>query len=152
MNPNKLTIKSQEALETARSIADENGNQAIEPDHLLLALLRDEEGIPGSILKKAGANLEYVRAKADESIKKHPKLSGGGVTSQYISQPLARVFDGAEKEASQMRDEFVSTEHIMLALLGEKNTDVYNILTSQGITRDLFLKALREIPGKRKSC
>lgn len=150
MNPNKLTIKSQEALETARSIADENGNQAIEPDHLLLALLRDEEGIPGSILKKAGANLEYVRAKADESIKKHPKLSGGGVTSQYISQPLARVFDGAEKEASQMRDEFVSTEHIMLALLGEKNTDVYNILTSQGISRDLFLKALREIRGNER--
>ncbi len=150
MNPNKLTIKSQEALEAARAIAEENGNQAIEPEHLLLALLRDEEGIPTSILKKAGANLEYVRSKAEESVKKFPRISGGGVANQYISQPLAKVLDAAEKDATQMRDEFVSTEHILLALLGEKTTEPYKILTSQGLNHELVLKALREIRGTQR--
>jgi ATP-dependent Clp protease ATP-binding subunit ClpB len=150
MNPNKLTVKSQEALETARVIAEESGNQAIEPEHLLLSLLRDEEGIPASILKKAGANLDYIRAKADESIKKFPKISGGGVANQYISQPLAKVLDTAEKEATQMKDEFVSTEHILLSLITEKTTDSYKILTSQGLSRELVLKALREIRGTQR--
>jgi len=150
MNPNKLTVKSQEALEAARSIAEENGNQSIEPEHLLLSLLRDEEGIPASILKKAGANLDYVRSKAEESVKKFPKISGGSVANQYISQPLARVLDAAEKEATQMRDEFVSTEHILLALVAEKGNDTFKILTSQGLDRELVLKALREIRGSQR--
>ncbi len=150
MNPNKLTVKSQEALEAARSIAEENGNQAIEPEHLLLALLRDDEGIPASILKKAGANLDYIRSKTDESVKKFPKISGGGVSNQYISQPLAKVLDASERESVQMRDEFVSTEHILLAFLVEKSTDSFKILTAQGIDRDLVLKALREIRGTQR--
>ena len=137
-------------MEAARAIAEENGNQAIEPEHLLLALLRDEEGIPTSILKKAGANLEYVRSKAEESVKKFPRISGGGVANQYISQPLAKVLDAAEKDATQMRDEFVSTEHILLALLGEKTTEPYKILTSQGLNHELVLKALREIRGTQR--
>ncbi len=74
MNLNKLTIKSQEALEAAQSIADENQNQSIEPEHLLLALLREDDGIPASVLKKAGANLDYIRSKVDESVKKFPKI------------------------------------------------------------------------------
>ncbi|HUI30793.1 MAG TPA: ATP-dependent chaperone ClpB [Candidatus Acidoferrales bacterium] len=150
MNPNKLTVKSQEALEAARSIAEENGNQAIEPEHLLMALLRDDEGIPASVLKKAGANVDYLRSKANESIKKFPKISGGGIANQYLSQPLAKTLDAAEKEAAQMRDEFVSTEHILLALISEKGTDSYKILTAQGLNRDLVLKALREIRGTQK--
>jgi ATP-dependent Clp protease ATP-binding subunit ClpB len=150
MNPNKLTVKSQEALEAARSIAEENGNQAIEPEHLLIALLREDEGIPASILKKAGANVDYVRTKADESVKKFPRISGGGVANQYISQPLAKVLDAAEREATQMKDEFVSTEHILLAFLSEKDTDSFKILTSQGLNRELVLKALREIRGTQR--
>ncbi len=150
MNLNKLTIKSQEALEGAQSIASEYQNQAIEPEHLLLALLRDEEGIPASILKKAGANIDYIRSKAEESVKKFPKISGGGTASQYLSQPLARLLDSAEKEASQMKDEFVSTEHLLLGFLNERNIDSYKILTSQGINRDLVLKALREIRGTQR--
>jgi ATP-dependent Clp protease ATP-binding subunit ClpB len=150
MNPNKLTVRSQEALEIARSIAEENGNQAIEPEHLLLALLRDDEGIPTSVLKKAGANIDYVRSKADESIKKFPKVSGGGVANQYLSQLLAKVLDAAEREASHMKDEFVSTEHVLLGLLSEKSTDSFKILTSQGLSRDLVLKALREIRGTQR--
>lgn len=150
MNPNKLTIKSQEALERAQSIASENQNQAIEPEHLLLALLRDEDGIPASILKKAGANLDYVRSKSNESIKKFPTISAAGNASQYLSQPLAKVLDSAEKEATQMRDDFVSTEHLLLGFLNDRNTDSYKILTSQGINRDLVLKALREIRGTNR--
>ncbi len=150
MNLNKLTIKSQEALEGAQSIASEYQNQAIEPEHLLLALLRDEEGISASILKKAGANIDYIRSKAEESVKKFPKISGGGTASQYLSQPLAGLLDSAEKEASQMKDEFVSTEHLLLGFLNERNIDSYKILTSQGINRDLVLKALREIRGTQR--
>ena len=150
MNLNKLTIKSQEALESAQSIASEHLNQAIEPEHLLLALLHDEEGVPASIIKKAGANLEYVRAKAEEAVKKFPKLSGGGSVNSYLSQPLAKILDMAEKEAAAMRDEFVSTEHLFVALISDRNTDSYRILSSQGITRDLVLKALKEIRGSQR--
>ncbi len=150
MNPNKLTIKSQEALERAQSIATENQNQAIEPEHLLLALLQDEEGIPASILKKAGANLDYIRSKTNESVKKFPTISTGGTASQYLSQPLSKLLDSAEKEANQMRDEFVSTEHLLLGFLTDRNTDSYKILTAQGINRDLVLKALREIRGTNR--
>ncbi|MFZ1080522.1 MAG: ATP-dependent chaperone ClpB [Candidatus Kryptoniota bacterium] len=151
MNPNKLTIKSQEALEAAQSIATENQNQSVEPEHLLLALLRDEDGIPASVLKKAGANLDYIKSKVDESVKRFPKIStGGGTANQYLSQPLARLLDSAEKEAAQMRDEFVSTEHLLLGFLNERNTDSFRVLNSQGINRDLVLKALREIRGTNK--
>ncbi|MGO9482496.1 MAG: ATP-dependent chaperone ClpB [Candidatus Kryptoniota bacterium] len=150
MNLNKLTIKSQEALEAAQSIAAENQNQSIEPEHLLSALLREEEGIPVSVLKKAGANLEYIRSKIDESLKKMPKLSNGGTANRYLSQQLAMILDSAEKESAQMRDEFVSTEHLLLGLLDERNTDSFRILNSQGINRDLVLKALREIRGTNK--
>ncbi len=150
MNLNKLTIKSQEALETAQSIASEHRNQAIEPEHLLLSLLRDEEGVPTSILKKAGANIDYVRSKAEDAIKKFPTISGDAAANRYLSQPLAKALDIAEKEASTMRDEFVSTEHLFLGLLGDKGWDTFKILTSQGISRELVLKALREIRGSQR--
>ncbi len=150
MNLNKLTIKSQEALEGAQRVASEHSQQAIEPEHLLLALLQDEEGIPASLLKKAGANLEYIRSKVDETIARFPQISGGGTANHYLSQSLAGLMDLAEKEASQMHDEFVSTEHLLLAFLGNKNTDSYKILTAQGISRDLVLKALKEIRGTQR--
>ena len=150
MNPNKLTVKSQEALEQARSIAAENQQQAIEPEHLLLALIGDEGGIAFSVLQKAGANAEYIKSKLEESVDKFPKVSGGNVASQYLSQPLAQVLDAAEKEASQMKDEFVSTEHLLLGLLSSKNLDSYRILASQGINHELVLKALREIRGTQR--
>ncbi|OYV86153.1 MAG: ATP-dependent chaperone ClpB, partial [Ignavibacteriae bacterium 37-53-5] len=150
MDLNKLTIKSQETLEGAQAIAGENLQQAIEPEHLLIALLKDEEGIPALVLKKAGANLDYIRSKSEEAVKRFPKISGGGTANRYLSQPLAKALDTAEKEASQMRDEYVSTEHLLLGLLGDKNTDSYKILTSQGVDRDLVLKALREIRGTQR--
>ncbi len=150
MNLNKLTIKSQEALEGAQSIATEHQNQAMEPEHLLLSLLHDDEGIPVSVLKKAGVNIDYIKAKAEEAVKKFPKMSGGGTANRYISQPLAKALDLAEKEASSMRDEFVSTEHLLVGLLGDKNSDAYRILTSQGVNRELVLKALKEIRGSQR--
>ncbi len=150
MNLNKLTIKSQEALEGAQAIAAENVQQAIEPEHLLVSLLKDDEGIPSLILKKAGTNVDYVRSKAEEAVKKFPKVSGEGIANHYLSQPLAKVLDSAEKEASQMRDEFVSTEHLLLGLLNDRSTDSYKILSSQGVNRDLVLKALREIRGAQR--
>ncbi len=150
MNLNKLTVKSQEALERAQRIASEHSQQAIEPEHLLMALIQDEEGVPGSVLKKSGGNLEYIKSKVEESISKFPQISGGGTANQYLSQSLARLMDLAEKEASQMRDEFVSTEHILLSFLSDKNTDAYKILTSQGISREVVLKALREIRGTQR--
>ncbi len=150
MNLNKLTIKSQEALETAQAIAGENSQQAIEPEHLLIALLKDDEGIPSLVLKKAGANIEYIRAKSEEAVQKFPKVSGGGIANHYLSQPLAKALDSAEKEASQMKDEYVSTEHLLLGLLGDRSIDAYKILSSQGVNREIVLKALHEIRGTQR--
>lgn len=150
MNLNKLTIKSQEALQTAQTIAANNDNQAIEPEHLLRALLDDNEGVAAALLQKVGTNVEFVKGKLDESIAKFPKISGGGVANQYMSQPLVRVLDSAEKEAGQLKDEFVSTEHLLLGLVNEKNTDASRILSAQGINREKILRALKEIRGSQR--
>ena len=150
MNLDKLTIKSQEALQQAQAVASDNAQQAIEPDHLLVALLKDDEGLPALVLKKAGANMEYLRQKADESLRRFPKISGGGVGNQYLSQRLAKVIDTAEKEASEMKDEFVSTEHLFLGLLSDRGGDPFKILSSQGVTREIVLKALQEIRGTQR--
>jgi ATP-dependent Clp protease ATP-binding subunit ClpB len=150
MNLNKLTIKSQEALQTAQTIASNNENQAIEPEHLLRALLEDNDGIAVALLQKVGTNVEFVKTKLDEAISKFAKISGTGVASQYMSQPLVRVLDNAEKEALQLKDEFVSTEHLLLGVVNERTTDAARILSAQGINREKLLKALKEVRGSQR--
>jgi len=147
MNFNKFTIKSQEAVQNAQEIASSYGNQAIEPEHLLAALVQDAQGIVTPILQKLGANVNYIKIKINEVVEKLPKVSG---TQQYASNVLQKTFEQAQKEAENLKDEFVSTEHLLLALLDQKNNAGVKLLLDQGITKDGVLKALKDVRGSQR--
>lgn len=149
MNLQKFTIKSQESIQNAQEIAANYGNQSIEPEHLLAALIQDSEGIIIPILQKIGANVNYIKIKIHELIEKLPKVSGAGIGNQYLSQHLIQVLDDALREANSLKDEFVSTEHILLALASSKS-QVSQLLTGQGVTKDQIYKALKDIRGTQR--
>lgn len=148
MNFNKFTIKSQEAVQNAQEIASSYGNQAIEPEHLLAALVQDAQGIVVPMLQKLGANVEYVKIKINELIERLPKIQNA--PQQYIATSLQKVFDEAQKEAENLKDEFVSTEHLLLGILSQKQNGGAKLLLDQGITRDSVLKALKDIRGSQR--
>jgi len=150
MNWNKFTIKSQDAIQKAMQIAAERNHQVIEPEHLLLALIDDETGLVNSIIKKIGGNIQYIKNRLSESIKRFPQVQGVGLGNQYISQNLMKVFDDALKEANQLKDEYISVEHLLIALSENKNNDAGRILSDQGITKDAILKVMREIRGSQR--
>ncbi|MFN3134713.1 MAG: ATP-dependent chaperone ClpB [Candidatus Kryptonium sp.] len=150
MNWNKFTIKSQDAIQKAMQIAAEKSHQVIEPEHLLLALIDDETGLVNSIIKKIGGNISYIKNRLNQSLSRFPQVQGAGLGNQYISQSLMKIFDDALKEANQLRDEYISVEHLLIALAENKNNDAGRILSDQGVTKDAILKVMREIRGSQR--
>jgi ATP-dependent Clp protease ATP-binding subunit ClpB len=146
----KFTIKSQEAVQTAQEIAASYNNQSIEPEHLLAALVQDSEGIVVSLLQKIGANLNFIKIKINEAIERLGKVTGAGVGNQYLSSNLNQVFESALKEIQQLKDEYVSTEHLLLGLLDAKQSSASKILRDQGITNEEIYKALKDIRGTQR--
>lgn len=145
MRLDKFTLKAQEALQEAQSIADENGHQEIGAEHLLLALIKQEEGIVTPVLQKIGVNPNAIRLQVEGVLDRMPKV--GGVTgTQYISPVLKSVLDKAWDEAQRMKDEYVSTEHMLVAL-SESQGEAGNILRRFGATKDNIYKALAEVRG-----
>ena len=149
MNFNKFTIKSQEAVQTSQEIATSYANQSLEPEHLLAALVQDSDGIVVPILQKVGANVNYLKIKILESIEKLPKVQGAGVGNIHLSSSLGQVFETAQKEAQKLKDEYISTEHLLLGLL-ERPSGASRLLTDQGVTMDLVYKALKEVRGSQR--
>ncbi len=154
MNFNKFTIKSQEAVQNAQEIAANYGNQIIEPEHLLAALIQDSEGVVVPILQKAGANVNFLKIKITEALEKLPKVQGApmgqaGLGNQHMSPALAQLFEAAQKETIQLKDEFISTEHLLLALLDGKST-ASRLLHDQGLAKESVYKALKEIRGSQR--
>ena len=147
MNFNKFTLKSQESVQNAQEIATSYGNQSLEPEHLLAALVQDSRGIIMPLLQKLGANVNYVKIKINEVIEKLPKVSGA---QQFISTSLQKVFEQAQKETENLKDDYVSTEHLLLALLDQKNNGGVKLLIDQGITKDGVMKALKEVRGTQR--
>ena len=150
MNFGKFTIKSQESVQNAQEIAASYGNQVLEPEHMLAALIQDSEGIVLPILQKLGANVSYLKIKINEVVEGLPKMQGGGPGGQHISPSLAQLFETAQKEASQLKDEYVSTEHLLLALVELKSSAGAKLLKDQGISRSGLLKALKDIRGGQR--
>ena len=149
MNFNKFTIKSQEALQNAQEIASSYTNQTIEPEHLLAAMIQDSEGIVVPILQKLGANVNYLKIKINEAVEKLPKVQGSGLSSQHLSQALNQVFESAQKEAEQLKDEYISTEHLLLGLM-ETRSAAGKLLADQGVTKDSLYKALKDLRGTQR--
>jgi ATP-dependent Clp protease ATP-binding subunit ClpB len=149
MNFNKFTIKSQEAVQNAQEIASSYGNQVIEPEHLLAALVQDSEGIVVPILQKLGTNVNYLKIKMNEMIEHLPKVQGSNMSNQQISSALGQVFESAQQEAQQLKDEYVSTEHLLLGLLAVK-TSATKLLTDQGVSKESIYKALKDVRGSQR--
>ncbi|MBI1803832.1 MAG: ATP-dependent chaperone ClpB [Ignavibacteriae bacterium] len=149
MNFQKFTIKSQEAVQNAQEIAASYSNQSIEPEHLLAALVQDSDGIVVPILQKIGANADYIKIKINELIERLPKVTGAGVGNQHIGPALVQLFDAAFKETQALKDEYVSTEHLLLALVATKSS-AGQLLADQGVTKDQIYKALKDVRGTQR--
>ena len=149
-NINKLTLKSQEALQIAQEIASNYSNQLIEPEHILAALIQDSNGLVSSLVLKLGVNKESFQIKLGELLENLPKVSGSLIGNQSLSRELANVLDNAFKEADLMKDEFVSVEHIFLALSDNKNSRIYEICKEFGINKENILKVLKDVRGSGK--
>jgi len=146
MDFNRLTEKLQEGIHGAQSQARERGQQQIDVEHLLIALLEQEGGLAPSILLKAGANLEAVHRRLAAELDKLPKVSGGatGADQIYVTGRLNQLLAKAESEAKRLKDDYVSVEHILLAAADEK------IFKELGITRDRLMKTLQEVRGNQR--
>jgi ATP-dependent Clp protease ATP-binding subunit ClpB len=149
MDLNKLTIKAQGALQEAHDQAVARDHQAIEPEHLLFALLSDPEGVVFPLLQHAGANPGQLRQRVDEALDRLPKVYGSGVADVRISPAAGRLLDAAAEEAETLTDEYVSTEHLLLAALRGGGAAA-RILAETGLTRDTVLAALAEVRGRQR--
>jgi ATP-dependent Clp protease ATP-binding subunit ClpB len=150
MDANKLTMKSQAALEGARQQAVARNHQAIEPEHLLFALLSDAEGVVYPLLHAVGAAPKPLRDGVESALDRLPKVfAQGGAAEVRISPALATVLDAAFREADALTDEYVSTEHLLLALL-EGNTAAARVLRDAGLERDAVLAALAQVRGRQR--
>jgi ATP-dependent Clp protease ATP-binding subunit ClpB len=149
MRFDKLTVKSQEALQAAQDLADKRGHQVIEPVHLAYTLLDQSEGIVRPILQKLGAAPNQLIRDLDEALGKLPQVQGSGMQS-HMGKDLKTVFDIAFAEAEKMKDDFVSTEHLLLAILALKDNPAAQVFPPQGVTRDGVFKALVDIRGAQR--
>jgi ATP-dependent Clp protease ATP-binding subunit ClpB len=151
VNANRLTEKLQEALGRAQNNAVTAHHQAVDVEHLASALLEDEEGLAASILKLAGANLSTVRSKLADELRKIPSISGSGYDAgqAYITQRLNRVLARAEQEAGKLKDEYVSIEHVIIAMLDDPGATA-KILREAGITLDKVMSVLQKVRGNQR--
>jgi len=146
----KLTVKAQEAIQRANEIAAEHGNPELLPVHLLAALIEDKEGIVPPILEKIGAGPQVLLNEAYREIDRLPKVSGEGANQATMSPALNQLIERAFKEASNFKDEYVSTEHLLLAATQAKKDAAQQILAQHDATYDAILKALTSIRGSQK--
>src|SRR5579864_1164630 len=151
MNVNRFTEKLQEALGRAQSEAVSAHHQSVDVEHLASALLEDDQGLAASILKLAGADVGAVRRKLADEIRKLPSVSGSGADSgqTYVTQRLNRVLTRAESEAGKLTDEFVSVEHVLIAMLDEPGATA-KILREAGVTHDKLMAVLKKIRGNQR--
>ncbi|MGC1870291.1 MAG: ATP-dependent chaperone ClpB [Acidobacteriaceae bacterium] len=145
----KLTVKAQDAVQTATNLASDNGNPELQPTHLLLALLQDKEGIVTPVLQKAGANPEALRARLEKALATFPKVSGDSNQAQP-SKAFLKVVEQAFQEAANFKDEYVSTEHLLLAIAQQKNDPAQMALAAEGATHDAILRALTTVRGTQR--
>ena len=149
MNMNQYTQKSVEALRDMQSAALENGNQQVEQIHLLYALVSKEDGLIPNLITQSGASTEQLKTLTEQAISSLPKVTGVQADKLYLSRELDSAFNEAESQAKKMKDEFVSVEHLMLALFSKGDIKIKDIFRNAVLTKDAFLTALKNIRGNR---
>src|SRR5882757_2774769 len=145
----KFTVKSQEAMQAATNLALEHGNPELTPMHMLAALLEDRDGIIVPVLQKVGVPTEQLLSRANDALSKLPKV-GGASSQPGLSNAMQKVIDRAFKEAADFKDEYVSTEHLLLALTEQKNDPARELLASLGATHASVLQALSSVRGTQR--
>ncbi|MBL7205087.1 MAG: ATP-dependent chaperone ClpB [Desulfobacteraceae bacterium] len=150
MRFDKFTLKAQEVIQASQQLAERLGHQQIEPEHLVMAILEQREGVIPPLLGKIGADQNQLISSFEAALENLPKVSGAGYGQAYLSQRAKAVLDKAFSEAEQVKDEFVSLEHILLAVTDETGGEAAGILAAAGITRDMILKALVDIRGGQR--
>ena len=153
MDPSRLTQKSQEALQEAQTKAIRYGHTEADGEHLLLALLEQPDGLVPRLLAAAGADPDRLRADVEADLERRPRVSGPGASpgQVFITQRVSRLLDAAEREAGRLKDEYVSVEHLLIALLEEgPQTSAGRLLRGQGLTRDKFLQELSAVRGNQR--
>ena len=146
----KLTVKAQEAMQRANDLASEHGNPEVQPVHILAALVEDHEGIVAPLLERVGLHANAVQAEAMREIEKLPKVSGSGATQAHLSDAASKLLENAFKEASNFKDEYVSTEHLLLGMTKLKRDPAQEILSRGGASYDNVLRALTAVRGNQK--
>lgn len=148
-NFNRLTVKAQEILQSAIEIAQNYNNQILEPEHLLAAIVQESGNVAESIIKKTGGNFNAVKIKISQLLESLPKVSGTGLGNQQMSQNIAKMFDASAEEARTLKDEYVSTEHLLLALSNDKGK-AGQLLRDNGINYNDILAALKTVRGTQR--
>jgi ATP-dependent Clp protease ATP-binding subunit ClpB len=152
MDPNKLTQSTQAALHDAQTKALRYGHTEVEVEHLLLALLEQPDGLVPRLLERAGADTGALTAALDQHMQARPRVSGPGAPGQvYVSRALSEVLDRAEREAERLKDEYVSVEHVVLAILeSPRDGAARRLLEQQGVSREHFLEVLTQVRGSQR--
>src|SRR6058998_539171 len=144
MRLDKFTLRGQEAIQAGIELAERKQNQQVEPEHILCAMLEQPEGIVRPLLGKLGANIQVVKNDCEAAVARFPRVQGG---QQYFTSRLSQIFNAAQKEAEKMQDEYISTEHLLLAIADEKDGNAGKILRQHGVNREDLLKAIEQTRG-----
>jgi len=148
MQLDKLTLKSQEALQDAQRLARESSHQEMDGEHLLLALLGQSESLVPELLARIGVPPAKLQPDLEKELARRHKIQGGG--DPYAGRDLQKALDAAQSEATKLKDDYVSTEHLLLGLLDEASPSLKKIFTAHGLKRDMVLKALAELRGNQR--
>src|ERR1700736_3261965 len=146
MRIDRFTSKMQEGLQEGQALASQMQHQELTPEHLLLALLRQQDGLTRPLLEKLNVRTSEIEEQLDQELARRPKISGG-TAEQYISADLRNVLNQAESEMTRLKDEYVSVEHLILALVDPPKTPTGRILQGLGVNRESVMKALQGLRG-----
>ena len=150
VNPEKYTQKSVEALREAQNLTLQNGNQQMEQIHLMRALLSDADGLIPGLLKAAGADVNLLTSALEIALGRLPKVKSSGDDRLYVSRDVDAALAEAEEIAEKMRDEYISVEHILLALIDKADATLSAVFKKNGVSRDAILPALKQVRGNRQ--
>ena len=149
LDPNRFTRKTGEALQAAQALAREQNHSQVTPEHVLAALLSQAEGVVLPVLERLGVSSKTVRDRVDEALSALPKVYGQTAQQAQLSQDAYGILEAADQERSGLDDDYLSTEHILLAM-AEVTGGVGDLLRGLGVTRDAVLDALKDVRGSHR--
>src|SRR5262245_52622771 len=149
MRLDKLTTKAQEALQQAQTLAEQRGHQELTPEHVLAALLAQEHGVTGALLRKLGADPASIGRAVEAALDQQPQVSGAAA-EPYVGRRFKTLIEDAERQSREFKDEYVSSEHLLLALAAKDHGAASRALKEAGVRKEDLLKALAEVRGNQR--